>query len=311
MELGFAMDFAGEMTSLVEIKKTLETLKKYGFTHVHWSLEWDGDYTYSIYEMKQIKEWFDEFGLKAKALHATKGGWKSSNVRRADHLRRDYTSCNEYNRLAGVELIRNRMQMAEILGAHELVLHMCLPYMSFREEPGYEELYYRQVFRSLDELREEAEERHIKICIENLLETPAKEQIEQFDRLFARYDKEYLGLCLDTGHGNVVFADQITELAERYAERIYAVHINDNLGGPAGGVDGKEQISWACDLHMIPGEGNVDWERMTDILAKSPYELPLLMEVFCKEDDLDGWLRRAYDAGVKMTEEIERKRQGV
>ena len=72
-EIGFASDFGGQGTRLCDVKTTLEKIAKAGFTHVHWCHEWDGDYYYSRAEMELIKSWFDEYALKAKSLHASKG----------------------------------------------------------------------------------------------------------------------------------------------------------------------------------------------------------------------------------------------
>ncbi|HCD45106.1 MAG TPA: sugar phosphate isomerase/epimerase, partial [Lachnoclostridium sp.] len=40
------------------------------------------------------------------------------------HYRKDYTSDVEYNRKAGVELIKNRVDLAAYMGAKEIVLHL-------------------------------------------------------------------------------------------------------------------------------------------------------------------------------------------
>ena len=44
------------------------------------------------------------------------------------HYRKDYTSDLEPNRIAGVELIKNRVELTHVLGGNEIVLHMYLPY---------------------------------------------------------------------------------------------------------------------------------------------------------------------------------------
>lgn len=57
------------------------------------------------------------------------------------HYRKDYTSTIEYNRVAGVELIKNRVELAHILGTTEIVLHMYLPYLDFEEKPETKEIF--------------------------------------------------------------------------------------------------------------------------------------------------------------------------
>lgn len=310
MELGFATDFGGQSTKLSGIEEVLQKISEAGFTHIHWCHEWDGEYLYSVYEMLQIKEWFEKFGLKAKALHASKGSRISTVMHKEEESRKDYTSANEYNRLAGVELIQNRMDLAYLLGANEIVLHMYVPYMDFRENAEAEDAFYGQVFKSFDELRGYAAERGIRICLETMLEIPLEEQYRQFDRIFARYEREYIGLCWDTGHTHVVANERMYEFAERYRDRIFSVHINDNLGGPRADITGREALTWCCDMHWIPGEGAIDWERVAEILAASDYELPLVMELNCYEPDKELFLRQSYEAGAALTEKILGKRQG-
>lgn len=309
IELAIATDFGGQNTKLSEIKEILQKISKAGFSHVHWCHEWDGEYLYSVYEMEQIKQWLDEFNLKAKSLHASKGSKIQTTLRKDHDSRKDFTSLNEFNRNAGVELIKNRIDLAYILNANEIVLHMYVPYMDFIEKPGSEELFYIQAYKSLDELVEYASKRNICICLETLLETPMQLQYELFDQIFKRYNNKQIGLCLDTGHVHVVANEKIIEFALRYQDRLVNVHINDNLGGPKIDIFNKEALTWCCDLHWIPGDGTIDFEKIAKVIAKSPYELPLVLELNCYEENIDLFLERSYEAGIKLTKKILEKRK--
>lgn len=307
-EIGISSDFAGQSVKTDEIRSTLKQIREAGFTHVHWCHEWDGEYIYSVYEMQQLQEWFQEFGLRAKSLHASKGSRLKTAIRKEYNNRKDYTSFNEYNRLAGVELVQNRLDLAYLLGAKEIVLHMYVPYMTFQEEPGTEGIFYRQAFRSFDELMPYAKERGIRICLESMPEAPAEEQYRQFDRMFERYDRDYMGICLDTGHAHIILNQDVTAFAKRYQDRIFSVHINDNLGGPRVPIFNREELTWCGDMHLIPGEGGIDWNAMTDVLADSSYELPLVLELSCYDKDVMGFLKKSYAAGIHLTEQILAKR---
>ncbi len=285
VELALNTDFAGEGTQLEQIRGTLEGIARAGFTHIHWCHEWDGEYMYSAYEMRQIREWMDEYGLRSKALHATKGGARDVNVRER-HYRKDYTSNWEYNRKAGVELIQNRVDLAAALGAGEIVLHLYVPYLTIRQKPEAKEDFYTCVFQSLDELMPYCLEKKVRICIENLFDMPGEYMLEAWDRLFDRYRREFLGLCYDTGHANMVWREQAPEILERYGDRLYAVHIHDNNG--------------AMDSHWIPGEGSICWEKVMGVIARSAYEGPLLLELSCHDRDAERYLKRAYEAGCRL-----------
>lgn len=282
--LALATDYRGSGRSTAEIKATLADISRAGFTHVHWGFEWEGDYTYSIYEMMQIRDWLKEYGLRAKGVHGSEGHSRQNtpekyHYRWAAQDRRDYTSENEYNRLAGVELICNRVDLAAMLGAEELVLHMQLPYRSFEESPAFRERFFRQVCKSLDELQFYCKARGVRLCVENLLGTPNQHQTEQFDLLFARYDRGFLGFCFDTGHGLVTNTQAPLELALRYRERLFAVHLSDNMGlaDAACWEDGRAMTK--CDLHRLPFAGRFDWAGFAGLLARSPYEQPVVLEV--------------------------------
>ena len=289
MDLAMTTDFRGEFSKIEDIESCLREIAEAGISHVHWCFEWTGDYIYSKAEMYQIREWMEKYGLKAKSLHASNGsnfGWCDG------HYRKDYTSDTEFNRIAGRELIENRVELAQIIGATEIVLHMYLPFLDFQNEPETKEVFYRQAFRSLDELEPFCKERNVRICIENLFEAPGELQLEQFDLLFARYPKEFLGFCLDTGHANLVWGDSFIEvLTERYKDRLFSIHMHDNKGW------GDEP---GCgDAHRLPGEGNIDWKRLMGVLRTSAYELPWTLEVKKPaEEDTAAYLKRAKETGA-------------
>ena len=289
MDLAMTTDFRGEFSKIEDIESCLREIAEAGFSHIHWCFEWTGDYYYSKAEMYQIREWMEKYGLKAKSLHASNGsnfGWCDG------HYRKDYTSDTEFNRIAGRELIENRVELAQIIGATEIVLHMYLPFLDFQDKPETKEVFYRQAFRSLDELEPFCKERNVRICIENLFEAPGELQLEQFDLLFARYPKEFLGFCLDTGHANLVWGDSFIEvLTERYKDRLFSIHMHDNKGW------GDEP---GCgDAHRLPGEGTIDWKRLMGVLRTSAYELPWTLEVKKPaEEDTAAYLKRAKETGA-------------
>ena len=303
-------DFAGESKSIEEIHETLRKIAEAGFSHIHWCHEWDGDYTYSKEEMYLIRNWMDDFGLGCKGLHATEGCKRNTMTPNCFHYpltkqnRRDYTSKNEYVRRAGVELIRNRVQMAEILGSDAIVLHMQLPYKSFKEIPNYKERYYSQVFKSFDELEQECRSREIRICMENMLGTPNEYQIEQFDRLFDRYDSEFVAFTFDCGHGMVTGRDSF-ELVRRYRDRLYMTHIHDNHGLISEECWENAEAMCRCDEHKKPFDGNIDFEELARIIAGSPYQLPIVLEVAKGDGDDDQFLHESMIAGEKITKMIE------
>jgi sugar phosphate isomerase/epimerase len=283
-----------------------------GFSHIHWCHEWEGNYLYADSEMEQIAQWIRSSGLKVKGVHATEGAARPQIEGRYRYVnnhdnRKDYTSANEYNRRAGVELVANRMRLAAALDAGEIVLHMQLPWKQMRENEVFKEAWYGQVFRSLDELKPLSRETGIRIALENLMGPPQAAQTEQFDRLFERYGASFLGFCFDPGHGLIMSEGDPLFFADRYRSRLIALHLNDNRGATAEQL--KSDLAMAQqDLHMIPFQGSLDWDRICDIIAASPYELPVTMELSCREKE-SVFLKKAARTGERLEAMVRSRRE--
>ena len=318
MEIALASDFGIYELSPESMDCQMAKLAKAGITHVHWAHDWDFEYIYSQWEMIQIKEILDKYHLKVKAVHATEGNTRCRvingqpafvNRRRMRDFRKDITSPYEYNRLAGVELLQNRVDLAAMVGADEIVTHMVVPYEDFENIPGFKEKYWEQVYKSFDALEPYCRAKGIRIAVENMICTPKKYQYEKFDRLFERYSPDYMGLCYDTGHGLLVIREEGDDepdwkFLERYKDRLIAMHLDDNLGidySLSTDVDGAIQKS---DKHWIPYDGIADWDKICQLIAESPYQLPLLLEIVVPKDteeaEMEG-LAKAKAVGEKLT----------
>lgn len=306
--VAFANDYKGQTRNIEQMAQVLEAMSCAGFTHVHWSYEWDTPYLYSIHEMRQIKDLLDTCHLKAKGVHAAEGIYEGDpgKFRYActQDSRKHFASQNEYNRLAGVELIENRVDLAAMLGAEEIVLHMQVPYQTFLDDPAFKKQYFKQVFRSFDALEPYCKAKGVRICLENVLGAPAKHICHYLDTLFNRYDAEFLGFCLDTGHANVTCGDDPLLLPRRYQARLFAVHLNDNMGllSPACWTDGKQMEH--CDKHLLPLQGTYDWDGFLPLLAESPYALPVLLETAFPGGDEVEYLQQACEIGQQITNRL-------
>ncbi|MDR1898598.1 MAG: sugar phosphate isomerase/epimerase [Treponema sp.] len=308
-----ATDYHGESRNTKKLRQTLAAVAEAGFSHVHWCHEWRGSYLYSTWEMRQFKEWLEELGLKAKGVHASSGEIRSyyAAIPEYEGSRenlKDYVSFNEYNRRAGVELIKNRVDLAGELGTGEIVLHLHLPFRIFEADRGFKEKFWTAVFKSFDELRPCCLERRVKICVENLPDFPEHHQIEMFDRLFERYGPDFMGLCFDTGHGNIT-SENCLEFARRYIDRLFIVHIHDNHGAVSPSYLDSVPLIIESDEHRIPFEGTFDWEGFAEVLAASPYELPYLMEINMRDTDEAVFFRKVLEAGRRFHALMNRHRK--
>ncbi len=90
----------------------LRRIAEAGFSHLHWCHHWNDDFLYADVEIDWIRQCLDEFGLKLNDLHASAG------------LEKCWVSPVEYERLAGVELVQNRIEMAAKLNSDVIILHL-------------------------------------------------------------------------------------------------------------------------------------------------------------------------------------------
>ena len=135
--------------------------------------------------------------------------------------------------------------------------------------------YFRALTDSLDVLLPEAEKSGVIIALENQW-TPLN-HTSVLLRVMEKYRSPYLGLCFDSGHGNLtekgmqfpgqtvvpqlwndlgVPVDWEENLAEKFSPWMVNCHLHDNNG--------------ITDEHKLPGEGTLDWSRIMRVLRGSP-----------------------------------------
>lgn len=306
-------DYCSDLHSWIDIERQISNLAKAGFTHTQWMQNWEGEYLYSKSEMFQARDVMNHYGIKAHSIHASEGGKRTilvngekvfRNRYRLTDIRKDYTSTNEYCRLAGVDLLKNRIDLCTYLGASVMVLHMQLPYEMFEKNEEDKKDYYKAVYKSFDEIKDYAVAAGVKIALENMICTPQKYQEEQFDTLFNRYDSNFLGYAYDSGHATLMCREDYYHFLKKYNDRLYATHLQDNasisdelLYQPDGVKADREVL--LHDAHWIPnvdgslGQGIIDWELVAKYVAKAPMELPADFEVIIvgkdgsEEDELN------------------------
>lgn len=240
-----------------------------GFSHVHWCHHWGTDFMYSVSEIEQIGRWLNEYGLKLLDLHASAG------------CEKNWGSQREYERLAGLELVRNRITMASQLGSHVIILHA--PAKSTPE-------LFR---RSLDELRHFAQERHVRIALEN-------GNLNKIGGAIADYDPDYVGLCYDSGHGNEPDTKGALDWLDRIKSRLISVHLHDNDG--------------VSDQHKPLFSGTIDWTRLAQIIAGSAYTGCVSMEVEMANsgmEDETAFLNHVFATGAQFSRMIDDERKAI
>lgn len=313
-------DYNSDLHSWIDIERQIGNLAEAGFTHTQWMQNWEGEYLYSKSEMFQARDVLRHYNIHAHSIHASEGGKRTiivdgkkvfRNRYRLTDIRKDYTSENEYARLAGVDLLKNRIDLCSHIGAVVMVLHMQLPYRLFEKEPEAEQRYYTQVFKSFDEVKEYAKAAGVKIALENMICTPQKWQEKQFDLLFDRYEEDFLGFAWDSGHGALMCREDYYYFLKRYGKRMYATHLQDNASIPDELLYQKDEEEadrqvLLHDAHWIPnvdgslGRGILDWELIAQYVAAAPMELPADFEVCIGSEEEKEQLKICHSQAEKF-----------
>ena len=286
MKIAINTDYCGGVGNPVP---RLKAIAEAGFTHLHWCHHWNTDFFYTAPELRTIKQALQDFGLTLLDIHGSDGQEKC------------WYSTDETVRQAGLLLVRNRMEMfAELGGIGSLMMHI----PAWRSNWTAEQVAQNQVeartealYRSLDELFPYCEKYNCPIAVEN----HASDTFEAINRLMKKYDTKWLGITYDSGHGNIREGRGL-ELLEPVKDRLMALHLNDN--------------DHSGDLHQPAFYGNVDWQKVAELLDASGYQREMLsfelsmrytpfmnQELHIVDQTLESqqaFLKDAYERGCKV-----------
>ena len=134
------------------------------------------------------------------------------------------------------------MQSAADCAAYGIPLLVVHPWNGVDYTFRQEDLF----FDHFDAFMAHAESLGLCVAFENL------EGPEYLEALLERYSAA--GFCWDSGHERCYPPGR--DFLQRYGHRLVMTHLNDNLGvtDPAGHLSGTD------DLHLLPGDGTLDWD---------------------------------------------------
>lgn len=256
----------------------LEAIAAAGFSSVHWCHQWNSDFIYCGHEIAAIKRRLGELCLHVNDMHASHGNEKG------------WCSAVEYQRLAGLELVVNRLEMAAELDCPVAILHLPEPFPGVPGEDGAgseAEAWWSRVRRSLDALVPHVRRTGVRIAVENM---PRAHLWAALEQVLAEYPADVVGLCYDAGHGTL--SSDGLERLEQNKSRLIALHLHDNDG--------------VGDLHWLPFEGPTNWQRLAEIIVSSGYDRPVMtIESNMKSPPHKGtdgtvWLAKAAEAGRRL-----------
>lgn len=172
------------------------------------------------------------------------------------------------------ELTKKCVELCGAVDCHRLVVHGV---GNYRDDPEHDQAFMDALnWKRYTELTEVAKKNDVIICLENLFTVYDRSMVtghcsnwyeanDIIDRLNEQAGEERFGLCLDTGHLNLLGITPY-EYVKHLGHRIKAVHMHDN--------DGK------FDLHLAPYTGTFDWDGFLKGMKEIGYRDDIDFETF-------------------------------
>lgn len=160
--------------------------------------------------------------------------------------------------------------------AIDVAVYMGFPWAVLHAEPMREKDLTKQQKAAAnhdlnDPFIEYALKKGLNIALENVRSTKKGplvdycSEAEDLAELIDSYHDERVGACWDTGHANATYTDQWEPL-HVIGKRLRCTHIDDNRG--------------TDDLHLLPFDGTVKWDRVMGALRDIGYPGDLILEVY-------------------------------
>lgn len=173
-----------------------------------------------------------------------------------------------------IDYTKRCLEMAQVLGCANVSV------TSGRMVPGIEPDQSQDLLReSLREVVEYAARLGIRVGIEyepGLL----IERYQELASLLRDLNSPYLGANLDLGHSYLLGEDP-QEVIDALASRIFHIHIED--------------IHARKHYHLIPGLGEIDFEKLFRILSVASFDGFVTVELYSYPHQPEQAARRAYD----------------
>lgn len=241
-----------------------------GFSALHWCHHWNTDFIYREPEIAQIDRWLLEYGLQITDVHGSDGQEKR------------WYATEEYARMAGVDLVSNRLEFAARLGAEVVIMHVMPP-----AEPDHFQPFWDAFRRSLDSLEPLVRLYGVPIALENLYDVlpdgAVRHNHDVLEQVFASYAPDFVGLCYDTGHANI--GGNHIDRIDALKGRLLALHLHDN--------DGQ------ADQHKPLFTDSIDWPRVAALIRTAPFRRTILLETLQRNSGFDDELAFLRDARLR------------
>lgn len=226
------------------------SMKEQGIDAIEISLR-----NYDDFDYKKVKENADKYGVKLWSLHLPFMPFSEIDPSALDRMAK-FGTIRKF-----AEIIKKGSE----IGIDKFIIHPS----SEPIEDKYREERMLSSMSSLYRLADIAAEEGSVICVENLPRTCLGKNSYEIKKLVAVNSK--LRVCFDTNH---LLKEDIGEFIKNVGSKIVTVHVSD--------YDFKDEKHW------LPGEGDIDWQKLYNDLLAVGYNGMWLYELgFKPEDTID------------------------
>lgn len=231
----------------IPVEEKLALIKKTGFDGVF--LCWENGY-----DLKSISDKIKDSGLILQSVHGPLNNGRDIWMENGIGDRK-------------LEVLKKCVDECVRLGTNIMICHVSCGYP---DKPGSEfegcPPVTEEGISRFEKLLDYAEEKNIIIAFENA------EDEDVLEKMKARlWKKKAAGFCLDVGHE--ICLNHNKDMIGKYGDKLIATHIHDNFGAR------EECITWRDDLHILPFDGNVNWEDVAKRIKNTGYNDYLTLEV--------------------------------
>lgn len=289
-------------------EETYRLIAEAGFKTVDWNIDHAWDKTkirarqleHCIFEdsLEEIEAYYKEeldamkkYGLTPVQAHAPFPAYVP-----------DFPEFNEY----AINIYKQCIRFCDRVGVKYLVIHgISLTMDDYTQTPESIRAMNDHLYESLIPVLQET---NVVVCLEDLFThyknqfvlgdcADARQAVESIDRYNAKAGKECFGLCLDTGHLNLL-GIRPDNYIRALGSRIKVLHTHDNNGD--------------ADAHLAPYTGTIIWKDLIGALKEIGYSGDIAFETF-RQVTLDRvdrevvpiWLRTIYEIGDNFRKMIE------
>ncbi len=266
-------------------EETYKKLKEHGFMCSDFDMSVTDSIIYTSSEMQADeiliyeKNLASDAGIEISQVH---GPWRWPP--------RDYEKSDREERM---ESMKRSIRFTSVLGCKNWVVHPIMPFGIEDIGTPNEKNTWDMNLEFMTELLKTAKEYGVTICLENMpmlkfsLAKPA-----DILRFVQTIDDENFKICFDTGHAAVFEYESliVEDEIRRLGDQIKTLHVHDTM--------------YACDLHLMPYSGVIDWKKfkqaLDDIGFDGVFSLEVLPSRKLPDSIFDGIGRHIY----KIAEDI-------